>query len=152
MILRDIEEQSELEAVLKIGCAHPDNHTVSGGLHTTYFIRRFTDLWKQGIAHMFGLFTDAGRVVGALGFFVVPNIFNRERHAIQNFWFTLPEHRGRGVMLLKEYERQARKFGCHRMQMPVQLKRQSERFGTLFERYGFEAQETSYFKLLEPYG
>lgn len=147
MIVRDIPEV-EIESVLKFGCSYSENQTVAGGLDAGYYVRKFKELYRKGVAHIFGMFSDAGKLAGALGFFVVPNLFNREIHAIQNFWYVAPEFRGRGLLLLKEYERQARKLGCTRMQMPHQLKRQPENFGKFFERYGFEAQEVSYYKTL----
>lgn len=147
MVVRDLEYH-EIEPILRLGCAHPDNRNIPGGLDADYFVSRFLPLWENGAAHIFGIFSDSGEYMGHLAFFLVPDIFNGKPIAFQNHWFIPPQHRGRAGILLREYEKRARDFGCVRMQMPFQVKRQPAGFGKVFERRGYEVEEISYYKSL----
>jgi GNAT superfamily N-acetyltransferase len=145
--VRDLSYR-EIEPILRLGCSYQDNRNIPGGLETSYYVDRFLTAVNGGIAHIFGMFAADGKFAGALGFFVVPDIFNGALIASQNFWYILPEYRGRAAILLKEYEKRARALKCTRMQMPHQVKRQSADFGKFFERFGFEMEEVSYYKTL----
>lgn len=147
MIVRDIEPH-EIKSILRLGCAHPDNRNIPGGLDTEYFIAKFTDLFESKVAHIFGMFLPDGTVTGAMGFMAIQDMFNSDLVAIECFWFIFPKWRGRGLVLLREYEKRAAALGCKRIQMPHQVKRQPEGFGQFFARRGYEVNEISYLKTL----
>jgi GNAT superfamily N-acetyltransferase len=111
------------------------------------FSAKWGSLIEQGIGFILGLFRD-GRIAGAFGGVVVEDLNSGDLVASECFWFVTPESRGRGFELLLAYEAEARKRGAVRCSMIHLLSLQPEKLGELYERRGYKAVETSYFKEL----
>lgn len=87
-------------------------------------------------------------LVGALGFYVMDNLFAGVRQASEFMWYVLPGDRNGplAIRLFKEYEAHAKEMGCTFISMlhlensmPVKLKR-------FYERKGYVKTETTYLK------
>lgn len=111
------------------------------------FVGKWTSLIDGGIGFILGLFRD-GKLSGAFGGIVAEDLNDGDLVANECFWFVTPEARGRGFELLLAYEEEARKRGAKRCSMIHLLSLQPEKLGELYERRGYRAIETSYFKEL----
>jgi len=81
---------------------------------------------------------------GMLGFVIYDHFLSGEKTAGEVFWWVDPDHRGEGVRLLRQMERQARQVGAKNLQMIAP----TERVGQFYERLGYEYVESSYQKAL----
>jgi GNAT superfamily N-acetyltransferase len=91
-----------------------------------------------------------GQVVGMVGLFVAPFMFNAERvAAYEVVWWVDPEGRetGAGKALLRAIEPACREKGCAAVQM-VHLHNSPPQAAMLYERAGYAHTESSYTKLL----
>ncbi|KRA74267.1 hypothetical protein ASD78_12300 [Lysobacter sp. Root667] len=93
---------------------------------------------------------DAGEVIGMVGLFVAPFMFNRDRcAAYEVMWWVNPDAQGAGAgkALLAAVEPACRAAGCHAAQM-VHLSTSPPQAAALYERLGYAHSETSYTKVL----
>lgn len=118
-----------------------------GGFVPEVFVQKWTELISQGFGFILGLFRGQ-ELTGAFGAVVVGDINDGKLVANECFWFVKPEARGRGFELLIAYEEEARRRGAERCSMIHLLNLQPEKLGQLYERRGYRAVETSYFKEL----
>jgi GNAT superfamily N-acetyltransferase len=91
-----------------------------------------------------------GAVVGMVGLFVAPFMFNADRTAAYEVvWWVDPEGRetGAGKALLRSIEPACREKGCAAIQM-VHLSNSPPQAAMLYERAGYGHTESSYTKLL----
>lgn len=95
-----------------------------------------------------------GEVVGMVGLFVAPFMFNAAKTgAYEVVWWVNPEGRstGAGSALLKAIEPACRAKGCDAIQM-VHLSTSPKVAGLLYERAGYRHTESSYTKTLPKEG
>lgn len=93
---------------------------------------------------------DTGDVVGMVGLFVAPFMFNRDRcAAYEVMWWVNQDAQGAGAgkALLAAVEPACRAAGCHAAQM-VHLTTSPPQAAALYERLGYAHSETSYTKVL----
>jgi len=91
-----------------------------------------------------------GLVVGMVGLFVAPFLFNRdELGAYEVVWYVSPSARGGRVAwsLLQAIEPACRAKGATRIQM-VHMPNSPPQAAALYERFGYAHSETSYTKAL----
>lgn len=109
----------------------------------------FRTNWRKilgsGSGKIIGAFSD-GSLVGILGFVVAPDLNDGKPCAYETFWFSHPDHRGRGLGLLRAYEGSARAMGAQRMSMVHLTTLNPERLGGVYTRMGFKPTEVHYFK------
>jgi GNAT superfamily N-acetyltransferase len=86
----------------------------------------------------------AGRVVGMIGLLLFENPLTAEISVSEMFWWVEPEHRGRGVRLLKRAEQWASDCGAVKLHMIAP----TPEVGQLYERLGYAQLETTYQKAL----
>lgn len=94
--------------------------------------------------------SDAGDVIGMVGLFVAPFMFNHNRcAAYEVMWWVNPDAQGVGAgkALLAAVEPACREAGCHAAQM-VHLATSPPQAAALYERLGFAHSESSYTKVL----
>jgi len=111
------------------------------------FCAKWQSLIEQNIGFILGLFSE-GKIVGTFGAIVAEDLNDAKLVANECFWFVKPEARGRGFELLIAYEEEARRRGAVRCSMIHLLNLQPERLAHIYERRGYLAVETSYFKEL----
>lgn len=85
-----------------------------------------------------------GEIQAMLGYVVHEHFISGERVAGEIFWWAEPEHRGAGLMLLREMEKRARAAGAKYLHMIAP----SERVKTLYERLHFDFIEATYQRAL----
>lgn len=86
----------------------------------------------------------AGQIVGMIGIFLFPHFLSGEMTAGEVFWWVEPEHRGEGIKLLREAEKQARERGAVKLQMIAP----TAKVAALYERLGYEFVESAYQRTL----
>lgn len=119
-----------------------------GGLKADIFVSNWHRLITSGIGIVFGMFGTDGALHGALGAVRYPDPFNGDQCAVENFWFIVPQHRGRGGLLLREFERWATSQGCKRISMVHLQLLQPEELKGFYERMGYRHIESAYLKEL----
>ena len=139
---------SELTEVSLLGPAFFSEGKLPGRFVPEVFAAKWGLLIGQGIGFILGLFRE-DRLVGAFGGIISEDLNDGDPVANECFWFVKPEARGRGFELLLAYEEEARKRGAVRCSMIHLLSLQPEKLGELYERRGYRAVETSYFKELK---
>lgn len=91
-------------------------------------------------------------IVGMVGLFVAPFMFNREKTAAYEVvWWVSPEAQGVGVgkALLEAIEPACKEKGASAIQM-VHLKNSPPQAAAIYERYGYRHTESSYTRVLWP--
>lgn len=100
--------------------------------------------------HVLLLAEHEGQVVGMVGLFVAPFMFNAAKlGAYEVVWWVEPEGRttGAGKALLSAIQPACEARGCHSIQM-VHLHNSPPQAAMLYERAGFRHTESSYTKTL----
>ena len=138
----------EIPLCVEGGKSFFDEGKLPGGFKPEIFIACWQRLIRNGIGVILGLFNESGEIQGALGAVIYPDMNNGDITAVENFWYMLPQCRGQGLKLLKEYEKWARRRGAKRLAMIHLLNLQPEKLGALYQRLGFEPIETNYIKVL----
>jgi GNAT superfamily N-acetyltransferase len=98
--------------------------------------------------HIFFVAEDAGQLVGMVGLFVCPFLFNRTEHfGCEVVWWVAPSARGSHVAasLLVAIEQPLRDAGATRVQM-VHMPNSPPQASALYERLGYSQSEISYTK------
>lgn len=98
--------------------------------------------------HVFLVAEADGRLIGMVGVFVAPFLFNRNRNfASEVVWWVAPEARGgrAAYALLSAIEEPCREFGADRIQM-VHMPNSPPQAAALYERAGYSRSEISYTK------
>lgn len=138
----------ELAEVSILGPAFFSEGKLPGQFIQSVFISKWTLIIQNGMGFILGLFRD-NRIIGAFGAVVAEDLNDAALVANECFWFVNQEARGRGFELLIAYEEEARKRGVVRCSMIHLVSLQPDKLGELYERRGYRAVETSYFKELK---
>ena len=89
---------------------------------------------------------DENKVIGTLGCGIYRDLNTGDLVASEFFWYVLPDHRGRGILLLREFEKWAKNIGAKRVIMVHLTKCMPERVGEIYKKMGYEMLETHYVK------
>jgi GNAT superfamily N-acetyltransferase len=100
-------------------------------------------LGDSDVGHVFVLELE-GLVVGMIGLLLFPHPISGDLTVSELFWWVEPEHRGRGIRLLKRAEQWARDHGAVKMHMIAP----SDDVGQMYLRLGYEMLETNYQRVL----
>lgn len=100
---------------------------------------------QKGIGAMFLLVKD-DVIVGGLGCLKYPDLHSGEIFAVETFWYVLPEHRGKGLLLLNAYEKWAKDNGCVKCAMIHMIDSMPDVLERLYFRRGYELIEKHYVK------
>lgn len=98
--------------------------------------------------HVFYVAEDGDALVGMVGIFVAPFMFNANvSFGVEVVWWVAPEARGShvAVSLLNAIEQPLRDAGCDRIQM-VHMPNSPPQAAALYERQGYIRSEISYTK------
>lgn len=121
------------------------------GLLGEFIPEVFRENWEMYIERGYGIvlcLREGSCTTGTIGGFVVPDPCNNDLIASEAFWFMHPDHRGNGSLLLRAFEREARKRGAMRLTMVALFALQSERLAAYYQRAGFVPMETHFIKTL----
>ena len=112
--------------------------------NSAYFFKNWQSLMQSGIARTW---VDSDCVLGAIFY---PDVFNGEKRASVQFFFSLPEARGSGrpVALLTAYEFAARKAGCKHSAIASFETLNPTRAEKLYQRMGYALTESIFSKAL----
>lgn len=83
---------------------------------------------------------------GMLAYMIHPDPYTGELTATEMAWFVDPNKRGRGLLLLIEFEKWAKAWECKRVVMTLLHTEQSEMLSKLYVRRGYVSRETNYIK------
>lgn len=138
----------ELPEAALMGPAFFAEGKLPGSFVPAVFVTKWSWLIENGIGFILGLFRE-GKLCGAFGGIATEDLNDGVKVANECFWFVKPEARGRGFELLLAYEEEARRLGCARCSMIHLINLQPEKLAEVYERRGYRAVETSYFKELK---
>lgn len=138
---------SELAEVAALGARFYRVGNLPGGVHPPVFVATWTAFLNAGFGAIFGLRNEERELIGVLGAVVLPDPNDGVLIGSEFFWWVVPEARGHGLKLLKEYERWAvEDKGAKRIGMVHLLSLSPESLGKLYERRGYKAIEVHYIK------
>lgn len=92
-----------------------------------------------------------GKVLGAMGTVVVPNVINRDSVLNEHIWYVMPEHRSRySFEMVRCAEDIGRKAGCKHFLMTASrmISPLHDRLCRIYNRLGFSHFETTFIKEL----
>lgn len=140
-------QSNEVDRMVPAGKLFFEEGKLPGGLDPEVFTATWRNLITSGVGVVFALFGPDGEALhGALGAVKFPDPFNGDLTAIENFWFLMPQFRGRGGLLLREFERWSRAQGCKRISMIHLQRLQPVELKGFYERLGYEHIESCYMK------
>ena len=142
-------KSNELPVIMEGAKLFAEASGLPGGFKPEVFTATWVGLLSSGLGVVFAMFGPDGKIHGALGAVKFPDPFNGDTIAVENYWFVIPEFRGRGALLLKEFERWSRAEGCKRISMVHLQKLQPEELKEFYTRLGYEHIESAYVKSLE---
>jgi GNAT superfamily N-acetyltransferase len=108
------------------------------------FAQTWTNVLTSGIGKIF-ILDDFHGALGALAY-QDPN--DGELVATEMFWIVSPEHRGKGMELLKAFEHWAKSIGCKRTIMVHLKDSMPDKLKTIYKRNKYVEMETHYIKEL----
>lgn len=138
----------QLTEAAKMGPSFFREGALPGEFVPEVFVKKWTELIEQGFGFILGLFRE-NEMIGAFGAVVIGDLNDGKLVANECFWFVTPESRGRGFELLLAYEEEARRRGAVRCSMIHLIGLQPDKLSQIYEKRGYRAVETSYFKELK---
>lgn len=108
-------------------------------------IRFYTNLINNGIGAMFALYKD-DMMVGGLGCIKAPDLHEGVLTAIETFWLVLPDHRGKGLLLLNAFEKWADENQCVNKAMIYMSDSFPESLAKLYKKKGYKLAEYHFVK------
>lgn len=106
--------------------------------------RRYAELLDDGKLGLFGLFNGA-ELVGGLAGLLADDLHYPQTLAIELFWFVLEGYRGKGLLLLNEFERWAEENNARPAAIALSDSFASE-LDSLYTRRGYQLAERHYLK------
>jgi len=90
-----------------------------------------------------------GDLIGSLGFIKAPDLHSGEQMLVETFWFTDPEKRGFGLLLLDAFEKHAQDNGIKKIAMIHMMDSYPERLEALYLKRGYKLIEKHYVRYLD---
>lgn len=123
------------------------------GLPGTFKYVAWFHNWRAIMQHNLGtiwVLRIQGKIVGALGAMLVPDINDGELVATETFWYVLPQYRNSlwSVRLLTNFEHWAVEIGAKRIVMVHLLSHMPEKLKRFYEKRGYQSVEITYAKTL----
>ena len=118
------------------------------GFKPEIWIKSWTLFIRNGTGVIFALFDDNQEAHGALGALKAPDINGGFLIASEAFWFTEESHRGKGLYLLKAYEKWAKACGCKLVAMGYLTDSMPEKVRQIYEKCGYKQSEVTYVKAM----
>ena len=115
-------------------------------LDVDYFLKTWTHYLMLHLGTIFVLLDEAGKAVGTLGAVKYPEPNSGAMMACELFWYVLPEYRGDGMGLLREYEAWAKESGCRYASVVHLMGEMADVMKRVYERKGYIAREVHYTK------
>jgi len=110
------------------------------------WIKNWTAFIKTDIGVIFGLFGEDKKYHGAIGAIKFPDINGGFLIATETFWFTEESYKGKGIYLLKEYEKWAKFNKCNRIAMCYLADSMPDKVRNIYEKCGYKLSEVTYIK------
>ncbi len=138
----------DLAPLSELGAAFFAEGNLPGEFKPAVFIATWTLMLELNRAILLGAIDDEqnGRIVGALGAIISPDLNDGAAVATECFWFVEPEARGCGLRLFTAYEQLAIERGAVRLTMTHLRGLQPDELARLYERRGYRAVEVQYHK------
>ena len=101
-------------------------------------------MWKKFIANNLGiifLLIDKEEIVGFLAALKYPDILTGNLTATEMAWFVKESQRGKGLFLLKEFEKWAKSERCKSIIMVHLMDSMPKKLENIYQRMGYESVE-----------
>ena len=108
-------------------------------------VRGWAYFLQNGMGAIF-VIEDDGDIHGMIAALKTPDIHSGEMKAVEMAWFVDEKHRGRGLLLLKEFEKWAKDNGCKKVCMMYLSDLMPEKLKAVYTRLGYKEVELSYLK------
>lgn len=108
-----------------------------------HFIKTWEQILSSGAGSIIK-YEKNGKIVGALGFLIYPDILSGELKATETFWFIRKSQRGHGLKLLEEFEYTAKNMGVKRIMMAHLKCLMPEKIKSIYLNRGYREIETQY--------
>jgi len=107
--------------------------------------RVYAEMIESGHAIVFIMEND-GVILGSLGCISAPDLHNGMQTLVETFWFTHPDSRGQGLLLLNAFESYAANNGIKKVAMIHMTDSYPERLEKLYVKRGYTLIEKHYVK------
>lgn len=114
------------------------------------FLSAWTKLLDGGTGAVFIAEDAEGKVHGAIGGVIYPDLYTSRMIATEFFWFMRPGHRGPGLQLYYRFEEWAREKCASQIRMTHLCDLMPEDLKWLYGELGFDPIEINYAKELAP--
>ena len=135
----------EIERLYPIADSFFKASEFSSDFNPEHFKARWTAFISNGYGVIFVIEKNE-EVVGCLGALKYSDPNNGKIMATEMFWFVLPEHRGKGTLLLDAFEIWAHREGCQSLIMVYLTDSMPEKVKNIYENRGFRPMEVHYVK------
>lgn len=122
-----------------------DEGKVPGRMVPEKFLGTWHNLYAAGCGVILGLFSGE-EIVGALGALTYPDFYDGDTVASEMFWFVNKESRGRGLLLLNEFEVWAKDRGAKRVSMIHLTNLAPDTLRKLYLKRGYREIESHFLK------
>lgn len=136
----------ELPQLLHLASKFYSRSTFLKGFNPEVWTESWTMFMQSGIGVIFGLFSEDAICHGALGALRFPDISGGFLIATEAFWFTEESHKGKGIYLMKAYEKWAKSQECKRIAMSYLADSMPDEIKNIYERFGYKLSEITYMK------
>lgn len=115
----------------------------------------FSSIWKEILdldrGYIFVVRSETGKISGLIGAICGPDVYTGKPACFPQFWYVLPEYRGRkeGLHLFREMEREAIERGSHFILPGHLVCINPDGMESFFVREGYELREKMYRKVLK---
>ena len=106
-------------------------------------------MWINFITNNVGiifLLVEHEKITGFLAALKYPDVNNGELVAMEMAWFVKESQRGRGLLLLREFEKWAKEEGCKSIIMVYLKDLMPEKLQKVYENMNYKPMETHYIK------
>lgn len=134
---------------ITILCKAFENETAHVKVDISHSIKSYCKFIDSGVGAMLLLKRD-GEIIGGLGCLHYPDLHSGELTAVETFWFVDPGHRGKGLMLLDEFEKWAARQECTKVAMIHMVDSHPDILEKLYIRRGYKLVEKHFVKEVTP--
>lgn len=112
-----------------------------------YTFDRYSELMQKGICKILISEEDGtNELQGCIGFFVIDDIHEPVRIAVESFWFVHPNYAGVGKILFNAFEKLAIELGCKKLAMIHLVDSYPDNLKKFYEKNGYKLGELHYVK------
>lgn len=147
MMIRKVE-LSELDNVIALGrLFFAESSVFTAPLNPASFKATWTQIYASGMGTIIGLY-DGDTLCGGIGAMSVPDYLTGEMVANEFFLYVAKKYRGKGIRIIREYERWAKEKGCVKTRLVHLVDSMPDKLRSFYAKIGYREIETLHEKRL----